>query len=173
MRAIGNILRICSKDFVTRYEETDLKDAVVVLTKQFDSGAVKVGGFLSLKLMLVFFLTNRDFFSFFLFFTQTRWNAAHAACNLLQSPHVDITHVSWRDQLISRLTSATTTNKNFKVRINTALALCHVRSIEGYGGRHKAEDTLAALIRALDTVDNLEDSHFGEFRYKEQLETQV
>ncbi|KAI9340398.1 armadillo-type protein [Zopfochytrium polystomum] len=129
VRAIGNILKIGSSQFVERNVEGSLKEAVVILIKQVETGPFK---------------------------------------------HINIDSVSWREELMNKLVTATCTSKNFKVRINTAQAICEIRSLSGFGGYDGATEIENALRLSLGSIDaHLQDFNYGEFRYKEQLEEQM
>ncbi|KAJ3190954.1 HEAT repeat-containing protein 6 [Irineochytrium annulatum] len=145
VRALGNIIRVCPRKYLIAQAESTVKDAAMAVIKNLEAGAFK-----------------------------NRWNAAHAAQNILRADHIPLVSVSWRDPILTALTTATRSCKNFKVRINAAAALCGPRGGAAvYGGKDKVQAMIKVLEEAKATAGILEDSTFGEFRYKEQLEEQL
>ncbi|KAJ3060283.1 hypothetical protein HDU98_003726 [Podochytrium sp. JEL0797] len=101
---------------------------------------------------------------------KVRWNACYSAYNLFLSPHLPPTspHLP---PLLNTLTAALTTSKNFKVRINAAIALSGPPRAELYAG--KLDVVLEACMRARGDVDDLRGIGFGEVRYQEGLVEQL
>lgn len=100
---------------------------------------------------------------------KVRWNACHAIAKVLLCPSLPLASVTWAPAVFQALITAITQQENFKVRISACTALRVSGSRSAYGSFYKT--SLYAIIDALETASDLKD--VTEFRYKEQLETQL
>lgn len=100
---------------------------------------------------------------------KVRWNACHAIAKVLLCPSLPLASVTWAPAVFQALITAISQQENFKVRISACTALRVSRSRSAYGNFFKS--SLYAIIDALETASDLKD--VTEFRYKEQLETQL
>jgi hypothetical protein len=113
--------------------ESLVKEIVHVILKNADTGAVK-----------------------------TRWNACHALAHLIKIPHFPLGMTSYTPSIITSLTNAIRTCKNFKVRIAAASALGEFQSQKQFG-MNKTEQqfaltsTIVAVKEALNSIDDLVD----------------
>ncbi|KAJ3081547.1 HEAT repeat-containing protein 6 [Quaeritorhiza haematococci] len=94
VRALGNIVKICPESFVKREQERLLRDVVLCVCRNAETGNVK-----------------------------TRWNACHALGNMFTNAFFPLETASWSTNIFTALLSALGKCKNFKVRINAATAL--------------------------------------------------
>ncbi|TPX31307.1 hypothetical protein SmJEL517_g05339 [Synchytrium microbalum] len=143
VRALGNLIRISNESFLNRECERKVKDVVNALIKNMTSGAMK-----------------------------TRWNSCHAVANMFSNPSLPSEGAAWIRPLIEALMQAVSSCKNFKVRINAASALASPMSITKYGGVEmvtRVAEVLNAAVRDIDAGETT----FGEYRYREQLLTQI
>ncbi|KAJ3025456.1 UNVERIFIED_CONTAM: hypothetical protein HDU68_007116 [Siphonaria sp. JEL0065] len=143
VRAIGNLLRLSS--ISKSCFSPALTSEIDAITKNITTGAFKV-----------------------------RWNACYAAYNLFQSPslsNLDSIPTTQIALLIDALLTALSKSKNYKVRINAAIALSGPVTLKMYCG--KEEEVVEGLKRASETVDDLEETDFGEFKYRKGLLEQV
>ncbi|KAF4321981.1 hypothetical protein BBO99_00003265 [Phytophthora kernoviae] len=100
---------------------------------------------------------------------KVRWNACHAIAKVLLCPSLPLASVTWAPTVFQALLTAVAQQENFKVRISaaTALRVSHTRS--AFGSFFQL--AVRATVDALETASDLKD--VTEFRYKEQLETQL
>ncbi|KAG7398970.1 HEAT repeat-containing protein 6 [Phytophthora boehmeriae] len=100
---------------------------------------------------------------------KVRWNACHAIAKVLLCPSLPLASVTWAPTVFQALLTAVAQQENFKVRISaaTALRVSHTRSAFG----SFFQSAVRATVDALETASDLKD--VTEFRYKEQLETQL
>jgi uncharacterized membrane protein YgcG len=98
-----------------------------------------------------------------------RWNACHAIAKVLLCPSLPLASVTWAPTVFQALITAIAQQENFKVRISACTALRVSGSRSSYGSFYKT--SVYAIIDALETASDLKD--VTEFRYKEQLETQL
>ncbi|KAJ3331867.1 HEAT repeat-containing protein 6 [Blyttiomyces sp. JEL0837] len=144
VRAIGHVFSIAPPELVNHEIENLVKEAVLAIMKNIDSGAVK-----------------------------TRWNAAHAAGKILHSANTAICKSSWQTSFLDSLSTVIANSKNFKVRINAAFALRSLRTIDSYGGNVATQQLLKKLKDARDKASDLTGMDYGEYRYGEQFEEQL
>ncbi|KAJ3053560.1 HEAT repeat-containing protein 6, partial [Rhizoclosmatium hyalinum] len=104
---------------------------------------------------------------------KTRWNAGYAAFNLFLSPlFLDLHDIMpTLPVLFDALSTAMTASKNFKVRINSAMALGACSDVTMYRG--KVMDLIRVVRVAQESVDDLGGTDFGEYKYKAQLTSQL
>ncbi|KAJ3171562.1 HEAT repeat-containing protein 6 [Geranomyces variabilis] len=142
-RALGNIVRVCPAALLAREADRLMKDIVTVVLKNIESGTVK-----------------------------TRWNACHALQNILATPAFPLS-ASGPARVFGALTRSLLTCKNFKVRISAAAALTGPTHKASFGNLATVKAAMAACVTAAEGVDDLGGAEFGEFRYREQLTTQL
>lgn len=115
-------------------------------------------------------------------YIQTRWNACHAASNLLLNPTFPIGYIelsssskqqyNWTNTLYNSLIKALTKCSNYKVRINACLALATPKQIRFYG------DCIQPIFQAILSTwhachDPNRSIEYQELKYHEQLKDQV
>lgn len=100
---------------------------------------------------------------------KVRWNACHAIAKVLLCPSLPLASVTWAPTVFQALITAIAQQENFKVRISACTALRVSGSRSAYGSFYKT--SVYAIMDALETASDLKD--VTEFRYKEQLETQL
>ncbi|CAB4383085.1 unnamed protein product [Rhizophagus irregularis] len=146
VRALGSIIHVSPTNFLEREERSLIKDVVLSLIKNFESGTLKV-----------------------------RWNACYAAANMLRNPNFPIGSKSnsWSVQLYEALIRVVQTSKNFKVRINACLALSTPTTRAKYGDTVMLCKILQVIVTSLENVDNLTGTGFSEVKYQEQLRNQL
>ena len=97
-----------------------------------------------------------------------RWNACHAAGNVLKKTDIDA-DFTWKRRLVDCLLDAVRNHQNFKVRINAAYALgCPVRR-ESLGEQYV--EVVGALVDSLATTHT--DQVAGEWTHMENLRDQL
>ncbi|KAH7477213.1 HEAT repeat-containing protein 6 [Phytophthora ramorum] len=100
---------------------------------------------------------------------KVRWNACHAIAKVLLCPSLPLASVTWAPSVFQALLTAVAQQENFKVRISAATALRVSQTRSAFGSFFQS--TVRATVDALETASDLKD--VTEFRYKEQLETQL
>ncbi|CEG35283.1 HEAT and armadillo repeat-containing protein [Plasmopara halstedii] len=100
---------------------------------------------------------------------KVRWNACHAIAKVLLCPTLPLASVAWAPSVFQSLLTAVAQQENFKVRISAATALRVSQTRSAFGSFFQL--ALRATVDALETASDLKD--VTEFRYKEQLETQL
>lgn len=100
---------------------------------------------------------------------KVRWNACHAIAKILSCPGLPLALIPWAPAVFQALIHAISQQDNFKVRISACGALRVSSSRSGMGAFYAP--ALGAVVDALETASDLKD--VTEFRYKEQLETQL
>ncbi|KAG0177249.1 HEAT repeat-containing protein 6 [Apophysomyces sp. BC1021] len=148
VRAMGSLLRITPKEFFATGRIL-IRNALTGLIKNIETGSLK-----------------------------TRWNACHAASNMLQNPDFPIGYMEdgdvfpWTSALYIALCQSLTQCKNFKVRINACLALSTPSHRDRYGDPSQFGMIINAIKDAWTACDS-EETEFQENRYKEQLKDQL
>ncbi|KAI9497178.1 armadillo-type protein [Zychaea mexicana] len=146
VRSIGSLLRITPHDYFGFGRNLQLvKKAMSGVTKNIESGSLK-----------------------------TRWNACHAASNMLKNPEFpigDSDRHPWTDALYHALIQSVRQCRNYKVRINACLALAAPQERSKYGQQFDA--VVQAVLGAWEACHKEEENEFQEYRYKEQLKDQV
>ncbi|CAI2176297.1 4075_t:CDS:10 [Funneliformis geosporum] len=147
VRMLGSIIHVSPTNFLEREERGLIKDVVMILIKNFETGTLKV-----------------------------RWNACYAAANMLRNPNfpIGLRSNNWSIPLYESLIKVVQTSKNFKVRINACLALSTPTTRAKYGGDTiMLSKILHAVVTSLEKIDNLTGTGFSEVKYQEQLRNQL
>ncbi|KAJ3017651.1 HEAT repeat-containing protein 6 [Thoreauomyces humboldtii] len=141
-RALGNIIQVCPQQLLQRERNRLIKEVIIVVTKNVESGTVK-----------------------------TRWNACHALQNMLRTPGISPPP----PPVFAALERALLTCRNFKVRISAAAALTGPQTRADYGedGPTIVRGLMRACVTAHESVDDLQNAAFGEYKYREQLAEQL
>lgn len=142
VRALGNFLQLIDSEFLSdqRFEETTARACSVLITNASAATNMKV-----------------------------RWNACYALGSVLRNCHLYGNKSITFKRMFTVLTELVVAFKNFKVRINAALALAAPRTRELYGEFFVA--AWIALMKALETSQNMED--FTEYKHRDHLIEQV
>ncbi|KAI8379388.1 armadillo-type protein [Radiomyces spectabilis] len=151
VRAMGSLLQITPKEYFADGRNMQLiKSAMGELIKNMETGALK-----------------------------TRWNACHAASNLLKNEDYPIGYMSdggmyqWTEGFYHALVHSLNSCKNFKVRINSCLALATPTKREFYGDQRLFNKTVEGVLKAWDACQDGAETEFQEYRYREQLKHQL
>ncbi|KAJ3132142.1 HEAT repeat-containing protein 6 [Physocladia obscura] len=158
VRAVGNFLRVIPAEKASTCFSQNLEAELDAIKKNIATGAFK-----------------------------TRWNACYAAYNFFQSPtfasitsnNKDVTNnnnipaPASIAQLLDSLATALIASKNYKVRINAAMAIGGIAQVEGYIGDGRVGRLVEVLEEACANVDDLGGTSFGEFKYKRDLNRQL
>ncbi|XP_037073402.1 HEAT repeat-containing protein 6-like [Pollicipes pollicipes] len=100
---------------------------------------------------------------------KVRWNACYAASNVFKNGCLPFATAAWRPPLIEALCKLASNFKNFKVRINAALALASPTDRTAYGDQFLM--AWSRMLEALETAQNITD--FNEFKHRDTLLRQV
>ncbi|KAG5900627.1 hypothetical protein JTB14_005905 [Gonioctena quinquepunctata] len=108
---------------------------------------------------------------------KVRWNACYAVGNALKnsslyqnySDHTIDNSKGWQESVFKVLTELVVSFRNFKVRINAALALSSPSQREHYGKFYMP--VWCALLKALENSQNMDD--FSEYKHRDHLVEQV
>ncbi|KAJ8312659.1 hypothetical protein KUTeg_010032 [Tegillarca granosa] len=100
-----------------------------------------------------------------------RWNACYAVSNMFKNPLMNHGNAPWTKDILITLCSVVKDCKNFKVRINAALALGTPIERHHYGDKDLYLLVFGSLVEALQSSEDVVD--FAEFRYKENLNDQI
>ncbi|RKO87800.1 armadillo-type protein, partial [Blyttiomyces helicus] len=139
VRALGNIVRICPRPVLLREAERFVKEIVGAVIKNVENGGVKA-----------------------------RWNACYAITNMLRTPFFPMGRSTWTAPLLTSLCTAVSC-RNFKVRIAAAGALAAPTAREMYGTRENLRAVVRGVVDAFESIDEMGDVGFGEYKYREQL----
>lgn len=108
---------------------------------------------------------------------KARWNACHAAGNILRNPNFPIGSADnnrWTVPFYEALMKSLKQCKNFKVRIHACAALGTPTQKSQYGTSAMFAKVINSVRECLQEIDqDLPDISFMEMRYKEQLKEQV
>lgn len=143
VRALGNLLQLVDETLLTaddRFIETTADACNVLLFNANCNGNMKV-----------------------------RWNACYAFGSVLRNSHLFKNKSIDFKKIFNILMELVVSFRNFKVRINAALALVAPRSRDYYGKAFVA--IWIALMKALETSQNMED--FTEYKHRDHLIEQV
>ncbi|CAO3646136.1 unnamed protein product [Cunninghamella echinulata] len=155
VRAIGSLLRMTPRNYLdNRHSVQLIREAINSLAKNIETGSLK-----------------------------TRWNACHAASNLLLNETFPIGYIEpssssskqqyiWTSILYNSLVKALTKCSNYKVRINACLALATPKQIHFYGDHLQTifQSILSTWYACHDLNHSIE---YQELKYHEQLKDQV
>ncbi|XP_071789810.1 HEAT repeat-containing protein 6-like [Asterias amurensis] len=102
---------------------------------------------------------------------KVRWNACYAMGNVFKNSSLEMGKASWSSDVFSALTDVVRDCKNFKVRINAALALSVPSKRCCYGGTDRFCLVWSSLLHALEVIDQVAD--VSELKYKDTLRDQL
>nr|CAH7726600.1 unnamed protein product [Callosobruchus chinensis] len=104
---------------------------------------------------------------------KVRWNSCYALKNAMQNMHLYkksyFTKKNWQMPVFNALNELVISFKNFKVRINAALALSSPKCREHYDNFYYP--VWIALLKALENSGNIED--FNEYKHRDNLVEQI
>ncbi|KAK3910632.1 HEAT repeat-containing protein 6 [Frankliniella fusca] len=141
VRALGNFLRLVSADAVRQHGVEVIDRAVNALTRNASTGS-------NMKV---------------------RWNACYAIGNMLKNPELYEHNINCQTTIFPVLCNLVHNFRNFKVRINAALAL-GVPEHRALYGQHFAA-VWAALLAGLDNSEHMAD--FNEYKHRDALLDQI
>ncbi|KAI9031530.1 armadillo-type protein [Phycomyces nitens] len=151
VRALGSLLRITPCSYFDQGRiMLLLKNAMAALVKNIEGGTLK-----------------------------TRWNACHAASNMLRNPDFPIGYMNreqmypWTTGFYRALCLALTQCKNFKVRINACLALTRPSLQAQYGSPDQLKTIVSSVLEAYKTCLDDKETEFQELGYKDQLKAKT
>ncbi|XP_071945428.1 HEAT repeat-containing protein 6-like [Antedon mediterranea] len=143
VRGLGNLIRFISEQTLAKGNFSSLIDrAMCSLIKNVRAGAMKV-----------------------------RWNACYAISNAFRNPHLDISSASWCTDVYNSISNIILDCKNFKVRINAALALCSPSARCCYGNQKQFSEILTCVVQGLEKSGEVE--AVSELKYRETLTNQL
>ncbi|XP_061163365.1 HEAT repeat-containing protein 6-like [Saccostrea echinata] len=143
VRALGNILRYLPIRSLGKSSfRTSVEDGVKALIKNISSGTMKL-----------------------------RWNACYAVSNMFKNTLLNFGGAPWTQDLMVTLCAVVKDCKNFKVRINAALALGSPSERGHYGDCQLFSFVWESLVIALETSEDITD--FAEFKYRNNLNNQI
>ncbi|XP_069136002.1 LOW QUALITY PROTEIN: HEAT repeat-containing protein 6-like [Argopecten irradians] len=143
VRALGNLMRYLPKSSLEKCTfKFQWEEGVKALVKNISSGTMKV-----------------------------RWNACYAVSNLFKNPLLNQASTEWMRDIILALCGVVRDCKNFKVRINAALALGSPADRDQYGDISLFLSVWEALIQCLETAEEVTD--FAEYKYRGNLNNQI
>lgn len=143
VRALGNILRYLPiRSLAKSSFRTSVENGVRALIKNISSGTMKL-----------------------------RWNACYAVSNMFKNTLLNFGGAPWTRDLMITLCGVVKDCKNFKVRINAALALGSPAERSHYGDCRLFAFVWESLVIALETSEDITD--FAEFKYRNNLNNQI
>ncbi|CAH1801099.1 unnamed protein product [Owenia fusiformis] len=143
VRAIGNLVRyIQPRSWGKKNVVEAIDQAIIALTKAVTSGSMKA-----------------------------RWNACYAVGNMFKNPLLPVGTANWTSQIYSSLCSVVKDCKNYKVRINAALALSNIQQRSMYGDSGMFLSVWRSLIEALESTEDIHD--FADYKYRDTLVDQI
>ncbi|XP_033102281.1 HEAT repeat-containing protein 6-like [Anneissia japonica] len=143
VRGLGNLIRFINRQTLAKGNFPSLVDRTMyALIKNIRSGAMKV-----------------------------RWNACYAISNAFKNSHLDIGSASWTNDLYKAISNIILDCKNFKVRINGALALCSPMTRHCYGNQKQFTDLVTCVVEGLEKSGKVEAA--SELKYRETLTHQL
>ncbi|XP_048733052.1 HEAT repeat-containing protein 6-like isoform X2 [Ostrea edulis] len=143
VRAVGNILRYLPIRSLGKSSfRTFVEEGVKALIKNISSGTMKL-----------------------------RWNACYAVSNMFKNTLLNFGGASWTRDLMMALCAVVKDCKNFKVRINAALALGSPSERSHYGDSRLFTFVWENLFIAFETSEDITD--FAEFKYRNSLNSQI
>ncbi|XP_060065028.1 HEAT repeat-containing protein 6-like [Ylistrum balloti] len=143
VRALGNLMRYLPRSSLEKCTfKIPVEEGVKALVKNISSGTMKV-----------------------------RWNACYAVSNLFKNTLLNQASTEWMRDIILALCGVVRDCKNFKVRINAALALGSPGDRDQYGDITLFLSVWEALIQSLQTAEEITD--FAEYKYRGNLNNQI
>ncbi|KAL8621513.1 hypothetical protein ACOMHN_026185 [Nucella lapillus] len=143
VRAVGNILRyLPARSLGKSHIVQAVANSVKVIVNTMISGPMKV-----------------------------RWNSCYAIANMMRNSLLFSGNTPWLSSVLTTLAQVVKDCKNFKVRINAALALSLPAHRQHYGDAAHYILVWTSLLDSLRTAQDITD--FAEFRYKDSLTEQV
>ncbi|XP_041349716.1 HEAT repeat-containing protein 6-like [Gigantopelta aegis] len=143
VRAVGNLLRyLPQRSLAKPVFVSAIEDCIKTLVKNITSGTMKV-----------------------------RWNACYAIGNMFHNTLLYLEGAPWMTNVLDALSTVVKDCKNFKVRINAALALSVPSDRVVFGSAKQFAALWNSLIVALSSSENITD--FAEFRYQDNLTEQI
>ncbi|XP_072164191.1 HEAT repeat-containing protein 6-like [Diadema setosum] len=143
VRALGMLVRFIQPHTLAKSSfQALIEKAVHALLKNINGGAVKV-----------------------------RWNACYALGNLFRNPHLGLGTAQWGSEVYRSLTKVISECKNFKVRINGALALSIPLKRADYGHADQYVSVWSCLVKALGVIGEVSD--ISELKYRDTLKDQL
>lgn len=100
---------------------------------------------------------------------KVRWNSCYAISNILKEPTIYSGNSARLDSVFNALFDLVVNFRNFKVRINAALALASPRTRVLYG--HYYYNAWKTLLKALENSQEMED--FTEYKHRDNLVEQI
>ncbi|XP_044253365.1 HEAT repeat-containing protein 6 [Tribolium madens] len=142
VRALGNLLQLIDENLI---EEGQFRDAVQegidILVKNCTSGS-------NMKV---------------------RWNSCYAIGNAMKNSSIFSLENNWQEKIFHSLSDLVVNFRNFKVRINAALALSSPHKREFYGQFY--QPVWISLMKGLETSENVAD--FNEYKHRDNLVEQI
>ncbi|KAF2895184.1 hypothetical protein ILUMI_10984 [Ignelater luminosus] len=142
VRALGNLLQLITREFIN---QTNFKD---VVEKGIDALVKNATVGTNMKV---------------------RWNSCYAIGNILKNSSLYLSNDNKKNVLFNSLMELVMSFRNFKVRINAAVALSCPTNREMYG-QHFFE-IWTSLLKALENTQNVED--FSEYNHRDHLVEQI
>ncbi|XP_022108453.1 HEAT repeat-containing protein 6-like [Acanthaster planci] len=102
---------------------------------------------------------------------KVRWNACYAMSNVFKNTHLELGTAPWSTEVFTALTDVVRDCKNFKVRINAALALSIPTCRRCYGNTDRFCLVWSSIVHALEVIDQVAD--VSELKYKDTLRDQL
>lgn len=141
VRALGLLGRILEAHTLKKSVfQSLINKAVQVLLKNINNGAMKV-----------------------------RWNSCYALGNFFRNPNLPADGEAWQEEIFTSFTKLLVSCKNFKARINAALALSLIENRSSYGSQIRHLWT--SLLQAMELINDVEE--VSELKYRDTLRQQL
>lgn len=102
---------------------------------------------------------------------KVQWNVCHALGNLFLNKSITLSETAWATSIFSILLLLLRDSKNFKIRIQAALALAVPETRRDYG--ESFYDVIQALVLALDSLESYQVLAPSTFKYMHALNEQL
>ncbi|XP_041455848.1 HEAT repeat-containing protein 6-like [Lytechinus variegatus] len=143
VRGLGMLVRFMQPQTLAKSSfQSLIEKAVMALLKNINGGAVKV-----------------------------RWNACYALGNMFRNTSLGLGTASWGSDVYRSLIKVITECKNFKVRINGALALSIPSKRLDYGSVDQFIEVWSCLVQAMAVIGQV--SEISELKYRDTLRDQL
>nr|XP_054773307.1 HEAT repeat-containing protein 6-like [Lytechinus pictus] len=143
VRGLGMLVRFMQPQTLAKSSfQSLIEKAVMALLKNINGGAVKV-----------------------------RWNACYALGNMFRNTSLGLGTASWGSDVYRSLIKVITECKNFKVRINGALALSIPSKRLDYGSVDQFTEVWSCLVQAMAVIGQV--SEISELKYRDTLRDQL